>query len=149
MSTTSSESRTTRIAHLMLCDHAQVADGKLFINGGGISRFSDPACLRARRWPCSCWFPGRNQRADHDRSATAHPGTVSRFAPGPRGSPIRIQVQTEVGRPPASSRSPDRSAPSPSREGCDCQPAGYTWQLSVDNQTRQPWQISFTVTNES
>lgn len=26
----------------MLCDHAQVADGKLFINGGGISRFFGP-----------------------------------------------------------------------------------------------------------
>ena len=26
----------------MLCDHAQVANGKLFINGGGISRFFGP-----------------------------------------------------------------------------------------------------------
>ena len=30
------------IAHVMLCDHVQFADGKLSINAGGIRRFPDP-----------------------------------------------------------------------------------------------------------
>lgn len=68
----------------------------------------------------------------------------------PGGSPVRIQVQTEVGRPPGIEPGVSIDLPLTFQLGRLRLPSGrYTWQLSVDDQTRQPWQLSFRAINES
>lgn len=137
------------IAHLMLCDHAQVADGKLFINGGGISRFHGPGLPPSTSLALLMLVPWENTNAPItlDLQLLTQDGQPVQ---DPGGSPIRIQVQTEVGRPPGIEPGVPIDLPLTFQVGGLWLPSGrYTWQLSVDNETRQPWQISFTVTNES
>ena len=69
---------------------------------------------------------------------------------GSEGAEIGIQARTEVGRPPGIEPGiPDRSAPHfpRGRDATARRPLHVA--LSVNGETRQAWQLSFTVINES
>ena len=137
------------IAHLMLCDHAQVADGKLFINGGGISRFHGPGLPPSTALALLMLVPWENTNAPItlDLQLLTQDGQPVQ---DPGGSPIRIQIQTEVGRPPGIEPGVPIDLPLTFQVGGLRLPSGrYTWRLSVDGETSQAWQLSFTVINET
>ena len=133
----------------MLCDHAQVADGKLFINGGGISRFHGPGLPPGTSLAMLMLVPWENTNAPItiDLQLLTQDGQPVQ---DPGGSPIRIQVQTEVGRPPGIEPGVPIDLPLTFQVGGLRLPSGrYTWRLSVDGETSQAWQLSFTVINET
>ena len=133
----------------MLCDHAQVADGRLFINGGGISRFHGPGLPPGTSLAMLMLVPWENTNAPItiDLQLLTQDGQP---VPDPGGSPIHIQVQTEVGRPPGIEPGVPIDLPLTFQVGGLRLPSGrYTWRLSVDGETSQAWQLSFTVINET
>ena len=133
----------------MLCDHAQVADGKLFINGGGISRFHGPGLPPGTSLAMLMLVPWENTNAPItiDLQLLTQDGQPVQDL---GGSPIRIQVQTEVGRPPGIEPGVPIDLPLTFQVGGLRLPSGrYTWRLSVDGETSQAWQLSFTVINET
>ena len=133
----------------MLCDHAQVADGKLFINGGGISRFHGPGLPPGTSLAMLMLVPWENTNAPItiDLQLLTQDGQPVQDL---GGSPIRIQIQTEVGRPPGIEPGVPIDLPLTFQVGGLRLPSGrYTWRLSVDGETSQAWQLSFTVINET
>ena len=133
----------------MLCDHAQVADGKLFINGGGISRFHGPGLPPGTSLALLMLVPWENTNAPItiDLQLLTQDGQPVQDL---GGSPIRIQIQTEVGRPPGIEPGVPIDLPLTFQVGGLRLPSGrYTWRLSVDGETSQAWQLSFTVINET
>ena len=133
----------------MLCDHAQVADGKLFINGGGISRFHGSGLPPGTSLALLMLVPWENTNAPItiDLQLLTQDGQPVQDL---GGSPIRIQIQTEVGRPPGIEPGVPIDLPLTFQVGGLRLPSGrYTWRLSVDGETSQAWQLSFTVINET
>lgn len=128
---------------MLLADHAQVAGGKLYINGGGWSVVDAPtppihiALLLLVPWDrAGVPLQLRLTLIDED-------GAVVRQGPG--DAEVRIEGQIAVERPPAHLVGvpldvpmvigvPSLNVPGASR---------YTWILEVDGQTRDDWRLSF------
>ena len=129
----------------MLCDHAQVADGKLFINGGGISRFHGPGLPPGTSIAVLMLIPWELTNAPivldlHLLTQDGQPVQDS------EGADIGIQARTEVGRPPGIEPGIPIDLPLTFHVGGLRLPTGrYMWRLSVNNDTRQAWQLSLTV----
>jgi len=137
------------IAHLLLCDHAQVADGKLFINGGGISRFFGPGLPPSTSIAALLLVPweGTNSPIRVDLQLITQDGQPVRNSDG---AGIRIEARTEVGRPPGLEPGIPIDLPLVFSVGGITLPAGrYTWILSVNGETAEAWQLSFSVINDS
>ncbi len=133
----------------MLCDHAQVADGKLFISGGGISRVRGPGLPPGTSIAILMLVPweSTNSPITLDLRLLTQDGQPVR---DPEGAEIGVQARTEVGRPPGIEPGVPIDLPVTFHVGGMGLSAGrYTWQLSVNGETRQAWQLSFTVINES
>ena len=129
-------------AQFMLCDHAQVAEGKLFISGGGVTRIRGPvprgfsvAALVQIPWaranePIAVSFDlvdqdGRQVVLDERKVTWAGKVEVGRPVGVPPGTPLDWPVVFPA------------DVPVP--------PGRYTWVLSIDGRTREDWQQSFTV----
>ena len=121
----------------MLCDHAQVADRKLFINGGGISRLHGPglppgtsiALLMLVPWELT------NAPITIDLQLLTQDGQPVQDS---EGAPIGIQGRTEVGRPPGIEPGIPMDLPLTFHVGGIGLPAGrYTWALSVNTDTTE------------
>lgn len=137
------------IAHLMLCDHAQVASGKLFINGGGITRFHGPGLPQGTSIALLLLVPWEltNAPITLDLQLMTQDGqsVLDR-----EGAGIRIQAHTEVGRPAGIEPGIPIDLPLTFSVGGLRLPAGrYMWQLSVNGVTHEAWQLSFSVINDS
>lgn len=131
----------------MLCDHAQVADGKLFISGGGISRFFGPGLPPGSSIALLLLVPWErtNELIEIDLQLLTQDGQPVNDA---MGVEIRIKAQTEVGRPPGLEKGIPIDLPITFQVGGLFLTAGrYTWKLSVNNETAEAWQLSFTVIN--
>ena len=91
------------IAHMTLCDHVQVADGKLFINGGGISRFHGPGLPPGTSVAVLVLIPWELTNAPIviDLRLLTQDGQPVQDS---EGAEIGIPVRTEVGRPLESNR---------------------------------------------
>jgi hypothetical protein len=130
---------------MLLCDFAQVADGKLYVIGGG--------------W--SIAGPGPTQMAvalkfDVPWDRTNHPITIQLrltgedgepvMQPGPMGEqPVQIEGEFEVGRPPGLKPGTPIDVPLAINLGMLTLPPGqrYSWELTVDKETRDDWHLSF------
>jgi hypothetical protein len=129
-------------AQFMLCDHAQVAEGKLFISGGGVTRIRGAvprsfsvAALVQIPWdranePISVRFDlvdqdGRQVVLD-DRAVT-------------------WTAQVEVGRPVGVAPGTPLDWPVVVPAAVPLPPGRYTWVLTIDGRTGQDWRQSFTV----
>ena len=83
----------------MLCDYAQVSEGKLYITGGGISRISGPGLPPGFTVAALLHVPWN----DTNRAIAFTLDLVDqdgRAVTDPMGLQIRLQGQVEVGRPP-------------------------------------------------
>lgn len=130
---------------MMLCDHAQVAEGKLYIIGGG--------------W--SVTGPGQNPSAiamkiDVPWDRTNKPIRMLLRLLGQDGEPvvtdaavpqpIEIHGQFEVGRPPGLKQGTPidmpvaiNLPPLPLAPG-----QRFTWELELDGEHREEWHLTFT-----
>ena len=131
-------------ATLLLCDYAQVSDGKLTAVGAGWT-FTSSVTTHAVGVLLDVPWDLTNVRmpwALELRDADGHPVVQ----PGPQGPvPVRAEGALEVGRPagyPAGTPIPACFAVpvqnvvlQPSRR--------YVWEFSVDGQTRDEWVLRF------
>lgn len=130
---------------MLLADAAQVADGKLYVMGGGwsIARGLTPQALAMKL------------EVPWDQANRAHSWSVELLnedgdlveVPGPNGDqPLRIEGKFEVGRPAGLKPGTPLDVPLAIYFGLLPLQAGrYTWRLSIDNKTDENWQISFSL----
>lgn len=126
-------------ATLMLCDFAQVAEGKLYIAGGG--------------WSVATAMVGHIAvlfRIPWDRANHRIPIALTLLdqdggrVPDENGTTITLEL--EVGRPPGLSRGSDLDAPlAIPIPPMQLRPGRYEWVLSVDDQTEDYWHLPFVI----
>ncbi len=122
----------------MICDHAEVADGKLFINGGGWGLIS-PTASSATALAILAhvgWDETNTQRLlevdllDEDGLAVSQT-----YPEGPR--PVHVEVKFEVGRPPGTTAGSEINVPL----ALNFPPLAllpstrYEWRVEVDHET--------------
>jgi hypothetical protein len=132
-------------ATIMLCDYATVADGKLYISGGGwsVTDAHVPASAVAAKFEVPWHLANQPIRLTF-RLLTADGAPVT--APGPDGPlPVAAEAVLEVGRPPGLRAGAPIDAPMaftvPPMQLAPGQ--RYTWVLDIDGQTRDEWVLGF------
>jgi uncharacterized protein DUF6941 len=131
---------------MLLADAAQVAEGKLYIMGGGWEmcgpeptpmalavKVEIPPSQVRRKHTWSITLVDANGEpvlltADGEKSTVTIHGEFGRIADLkslPKGGPVHLRFALNV-------------APLPLEPG-----TSYAWRLSIDNQTRRDWQVSF------
>jgi hypothetical protein len=129
---------------MMLADHAQVADGKLFISGGGWTICGPGATPASVAVIFHVPWQDTNKKIEFSLRLTDEDGyQVSQ--PGPRGTqPIQAGGQFEAGRPPGVAPGTEISVPMSFNIILQL-PAGgrYTWILAVDGEEDNAWRLSF------
>ena len=131
-------------ATLLLADHAVVADGKLYINGGGWS-VTGPGAPSAIAVKLDVPWDRANQRL-HLRLRLIGQDGEPVTLPGPQGpQPIEITGDAEIGRPAGWCTAPTSTSRSRSRSArCRCEPGQrYQWVLDIDGETQQDWHLTF------
>lgn len=138
-------------AVLMLADYAQVADGKLFVAGGG--------------WQFTGGLPGLAGpmglailiEVPWDETNRVHEVEIRLIdedgnpvaVPQPHPEPLVVRTQFEVGRPPGIRPGMRLNvplavnlAPFPLQPG-----RSYVWRLFIDGETKDEWVVAFSVRN--
>lgn len=137
----------TRIrATLMLCDHAQVADGKLFISGGGWSVTGTPTAPSALAALLQVPWTEANRKIEFKlRLVTADgPPVLQPNALTGQPAPVEVGGQLEVGRPPGLPEGSLLDAPfAVNVPPLLLQPGRYVWELSIDGETDDDWRVTF------
>jgi hypothetical protein len=130
---------------MMLCDHAQVAEGKLYISGGGWSVTGPGPAPSAVALKIDVPWDRTNRRVsmllrllDEDGQPVTQEGRT-----GPE--PVQFGGEFEVGRPPGLKAGAPIDVPlamnvpplqlAPGRR--------FTWELQLDGVTHPDWQLSF------
>ena len=130
---------------MMLCDSAQVADGKLYILGGGWSLIGpDPVPT------------GVAMKVDVDWTEAGRPHHWELFLVDEDGQPVIVETQEglqpievrgdfEVARPPEIAEgSPVDVALALNFGPLPLRPAGrFTWRLVVDGESHDDWSLTF------
>lgn len=131
---------------MMLCDHAQVADGKLYISGGGWSLIGPAPSPSAIALKIDVPWDRTNKPIQLVLRLLREDGQPVE-QPGPVGTqPIQIQAELEVGRPPGLKQGTPIDVPlavnipplplSPGER--------YSWELELDGDHHEDWHLSFT-----
>lgn len=131
---------------LMLCDFAQVADGKLFISGGGWSDTSTPTNPTAVAVLVQVPWGEANRRLGFALRLLDADGNVV-GQPGPNGQSMAIESvgELEVGRPPGLLEGSMLNAPLAIKVGpLNLAPGRYVWEFSLEGRTEENWSIPFT-----
>lgn len=131
---------------MLLADAAQAAEGKLYIIGGGWSVTGPDPVPSAIAIKIEVPWSETNKKHHWLLSLVDADGApVS--VPTPEGdSPIQVGGEFEVGRPPGIPPGTPIDLPLAINIGPLPLPAGgrYVWRLTVDGQTDENWQVSFT-----
>jgi hypothetical protein len=130
---------------MMLCDHAQVAAGKLFISGGGWSVAVTPtppsavAVLLQVPWTdANRKIPFSLRLVDGDGQPVAQPSMTGQPAP------VEIGGEFEVGRPAGLPEGTLLDAPFAANvPRLLLAPGRYVWELWLDGDNKEEWQVSF------
>lgn len=129
---------------MLLADHAVVADGKLYINGGGWS-ITSPTASSAIAIKLDVPWDRTNQRLTlrlRLLTQDGEPVTVT----GPQGpQPIEITGEAEVGRPAGLVPGTDIDFPLAFQIGPLPLAHGqrYQWVLDIDGETQRDWHLTF------
>ncbi|MGA7055282.1 MAG: hypothetical protein WBZ37_29265 [Mycobacterium sp.] len=126
-------------ATLMLCDFAQVAEGKLYIAGGGWS------VATAMQGHIAVLFRIPWDRANHRIPIVL---TLLDQDGGmvPDGNGTRLDLELEVGRPPGLPRGTDLDAPlAIGIPPIQLPPGRYEWVLSIDGEAEDHWHLPFLI----
>ena len=129
---------------MMLADHAQVADGKLFISGGGWT-----ACGPGPS-PCAVavLFHVPWQETDERVSFTLRlidEDGHGVFQPGAQDDlPVQVNGHFEARRPPGMLPGAEINVPMTFNIVLHLAPGrGYSWVLDVDGHADESWRVSF------
>lgn len=119
---------------MLLCDHAEVADGKLFINGGGWDQIPPAGAPTGLAIIIHVPWDMTNMRRILSVSLVDQDGQPV-AQPSPEGQrSVRFEVDFEVGRPPGMQRGGEVGLPL----ALNFPPlallpgSGYVWLLEVD-----------------
>jgi hypothetical protein len=129
---------------MMLADHAQVADGKLFISGGGWSSCGPGPT------PCSVAvifhvpWQHTNEKVQFGLRLIDEDGHPV-IQPGPQGpQPVEVTGQFEAGRPPGMTPGTEIGVPMTFGSVLHLPPGRrYTWVLEVSGESDDGWRLSF------
>jgi len=130
---------------MMLCDHAQVADGKLFISGGGWSITGTPtppsavAILLQVPWShANSKISFRIRLVGIDGETVTQPNLTGQLAP------VELSGELEVERPPDLPEGTQLEAPiAINIPPLLLQPGRYAWKLWVDQKNTEDWEVAF------
>jgi hypothetical protein len=117
-------------ADLLLCDHAEAVNGKLYINGGGWN------ALFAPDW--------NEANIRHELTAELLTDDGAPVQNGDPLRPVRVTAQLEMGRPPGIKPGTDLVAPFVlGFQGLVLDVGGYVWLLKVGEEVlaRRPFQV--------
>jgi len=129
---------------MMLADHAQVADGKLFISGGGWTACAPGAAPCAVAVIFHVPWQETNKKVsfslrliDEDGTPVTQPGATD-------GLPVVVNGSFEPRRPAAVAPGTEISVPMSFNIVLHLEPSKrYSWVLDVDGRTDDSWRLSF------
>lgn len=131
---------------MLLCDHAQVADNKLFINGAGWDRCTTPTPPHTVAIMVSVPWDRTNVEIPYELRLVHEDGGLVQMTSAD-GSQVAIGASGtfEVGRPsgirPGTAISVPMAVPfSPMALEGD---TGYAWRLTIDGQGDENWSLPF------
>lgn len=130
----------------MLCDYAQISEGKLHILGGGIDQIKGAGLPPGFTVAIHLQVPW--DKANHPIPFTLELLTEDGQAAvtDERGIQIRMEGAVEAGRPPGLKPGTPLGLPMAVQAGGIVLPPGrYEWRLTLDGETHDEWQQSFTV----
>ncbi len=130
---------------MLLCDHASVAEGKLYINGGGWSITGPAPTPQGIAIMLSVPWDRANQPINFLLRLLQEDGE-SVIQQGPAGpTPLEVAGQFEVGRPPGIR--PGTPLDVPLATNLPPLPLAlghrFSWELSIDGETREDWHLAF------
>lgn len=132
---------------MMLCDHAVVADGKLYINGGGWSVKGTAPSPSAIALKIDVPWDRTNKRIPLAlRLVGADGEPVDQISPDGKQR-VEIHAEFEVGRPPGMPEGTPLDVPLAINIPPLQLDAGkrYSWELEIDGKTQPDWHLSFFV----
>jgi hypothetical protein len=131
---------------MMLCDYAQVADGKLYISGGGWSFTGPGPAQYAIALKIDVPWDRTNNQIQFALKLVGQDGqVVTQDTPlGPQ--PVEMQGEFEVGRPPGLKRGTPIDVPLALNLPPLLLPPGqrFSWELTLDGETNEDWHLAFT-----
>lgn len=131
---------------LMLADHAQVAEGKLYINGAGWSVTGPDPIPYAIAVLVDVPWDQTNSKHKLLLELLTTDGDPVLIPTHTREEPVKAEVEFEVGRPPGTKPGTPISVPfafnlSPAPP---VEPGGqYVWALSIDGNSDEDWRLTF------
>ena len=135
---------------MLLADHAVVADGKLYINGGGWS-VTGPGATSAIAIKLDVPWDRTNRPLQLRLRLLGQDGDQV-TVPGPEGAqPVEIVGEAEVGRPAGLAHGADVDFPLAFQIGpLPLQPGQrYEWVLDIDGETQRDWHLTFSTRPEA
>lgn len=129
---------------MMLADHAQVADGKLFISGGGWTICGPGPVPTSIAVIFHVPWAQTNERISFGLRLMDEDGQQV-MQPGPQGpQPIQAGGQFEAGRPAGVTPGTEITVPMTFNVFLQLPPGGrYTWLLDVNGVEDDAWRLSF------
>jgi len=134
---------------MLLADHAVVADGKLYVNGGGWS-VTSPGAPSAIAIKLDVPWDRTNQPL-HLRLRLVGQDGEPILLPGAEGpQSVEIVGEAEVGRPQGLAHGADVDFPLAFQIGpLPLQPGQrYEWVLDIDGETQPDWHLTFSTRGE-
>jgi hypothetical protein len=146
---TTSPERQMKVT-MVLADHAQIADGKMFIAGGGWTEMAGPVPFAVALMIDVPWHATNAQHQFTMELIDQDGQNVT--VPTPNGEePLKLDGQFEVGRPPGAR--PGSSFPTMyvlKIGGLPIAPgAHYEWRLMIDGETQEDWRLLFSTRPEA
>jgi hypothetical protein len=131
---------------MMLCDHAQVAGGKLFISGGGWGVTPTPTQPTAIALLLQVPWGEANRRLGFTLQLLDSDGQpVTQLGPTGQAQPVAVEGEVEVGRPPGLVEGSTLDVPLAFNiPSLLLQPdQRFVWELKIGDETNDGWQLSF------
>lgn len=131
---------------MMLADAAQSVGGKLYILGGGWTSIAPGPQQMAIAVKFEVPWDRANELIGIALELIDEDGHV---IADPDGSPVRIEGDVEVGRPPRLRRGTPLDIPIAITAHVLLEPdRRYVWRLEVDGETNEHWQCGFSTRSE-
>jgi hypothetical protein len=130
---------------MLLADHAQVADGKLNLLGGGWTVTGPQPAPFAIGLLFDVPWDRANERHRFALELLDQDGGAVQMQTPEGSQAVVIQAEFEVGRPPGTKPGTSLVAPFAINLGPQPLPPGgrYEWRLTLDGETRDDWRLPF------